>query len=145
MDQADWAEQVVREQLPHLSGPQWNKTCRLLQRPETFTFLDRLHEGLRGLQIDEQELGGVLRGCWRASSLVEGINSVARMHQSRHRRMTQGLLDLKRLYWNMRAFRTGRRRGKSPYALLGVKLPTDDSWQLLKLPPDQLAQHLSTQ
>ena len=87
----------------------------------------------------------VLRGCWRASSLVEGINSVARMHQSRHRRMTQGLLDLKRLYWNMRAFRTGRRRGKSPYALLGLKLPTDDWWQLLKLPIDQLAQHLSTQ
>ena len=51
----------------------------------------------------------VLRGCWRASSLVEGINSVTRMHQSRHRRMTQGLLDLKRLYWNMRAFRTASR------------------------------------
>ena len=86
----------------------------------------------------------VLRGCWRASSLVEGINSIVRMHQSRHRRMTQGLLDLKRLYWNMRAFRTGRRRGNSPYTLLGLKLPTDDWWQLLKLPPDQLAQHLST-
>ncbi len=59
--------------------------------------------------------------------------------------MTQGLLDLKRLYWNMRAFRTGRRRGKSPYALLGLKLPTDDWWQLLQLPSDQSAQHLSTQ
>jgi hypothetical protein len=39
----------------------------------------------------------VLRGVWRASSLVECVNSVARMQQSRHRRMTQGLLDLKRL------------------------------------------------
>ena len=46
-----------------------------------------------------QDLAGrvreVLRGVWRASSLVECINSVARMHQGRHRKMTQGLLDLK--------------------------------------------------
>ena len=39
----------------------------------------------------------VLRGVWRASSLVECVNSVARMQQARHRKMTQGLLDLKRL------------------------------------------------
>ena len=32
----------------------------------------------------------VLRGVWRASSLVECVNSVARMQQSRHRKMTQG-------------------------------------------------------
>jgi hypothetical protein len=52
--------------------------------------------------------------------------------------MTQGLLDLKRLYWNCRAFRTGYRRGKTPYALLGLRLPTDDWWELLQLPPEQL-------
>src|SRR4051812_35034498 len=50
----------------------------------------------------------VFRGAWRASSLVECVNSVARMQQARHRKMTQGLLDLKRLYWNLRCFRTGR-------------------------------------
>jgi hypothetical protein len=38
---------------------------------------------------------GALRGVWRASSLVECLNSVARMQQGRHRKMTQGLLDLK--------------------------------------------------
>ena len=43
---------------------------------------------------------------WRASSLVEGINSVLRMQQARHRRLTPGLLDLKRLYWNCHRFRT---------------------------------------
>jgi hypothetical protein len=32
----------------------------------------------------------VLRGVWRASSLVECVNSVARMQQARHRKMTQG-------------------------------------------------------
>jgi hypothetical protein len=85
----------------------------------------------------------VLGEAWRASSLVECINSVARMQQSRHRRMTQGLLDLKRLYWNCRRFRTGKRRGCTPYELLGLKLPTADWWQLLKRPPDQLRQEVS--
>jgi len=80
---------------------------------------------------------------WRASSLVEGINSVLRMQQSRHRCLTQGLLDLKRLYWNSRAFRTGKRARKSPYELLGVRLPTTDWWALLKLTPEELRQQLS--
>ena len=65
----------------------------------------------------------VLRGVWRASSLVECVNSVARMQQARHRKMTQGLLDLKRLYWNLRRFRTGRRKGQTPYGLLGLRPP----------------------
>jgi hypothetical protein len=85
----------------------------------------------------------ILRRAYRASSLVECINSAVRMHQSRHRKMTQGLLDLKRLYWNCRPFRTGRRRGQTPYALLGLKLPTTDWWELLKLPPEQIRQELS--
>jgi hypothetical protein len=84
----------------------------------------------------------VLRGVWRASSLVECLNSVARMQQSRHRKMTQGLLDLKRLYWNCREFRTGHRRRKSPYELHGLQLPTRDWWELLRWTPEQLRQHL---
>ena len=60
------------------------------------------------------EVHRVLRGVWRASSLVECINSVARMQQCRHRKMSQGLLDLKRLYWNLRRFRTGHRKDQTP-------------------------------
>jgi len=89
------------------------------------------------------EVRRVLDAAWRASSLVECINSVARMQQSRHRRMTQGLLNLKRLYWNCRRFRTGKRRGRTPYELLGLKLPTADWWDLLQLAPEQLRQQLS--
>ena len=85
----------------------------------------------------------VLRQAWRASSLVECLNSVARMQQSRHRRMTPGLLALKRLYWNCRTFRTGQRRQQTPYGLLGVQLPTTDWWELLRLSPEQLRQQLS--
>ena len=83
----------------------------------------------------------VFRTCWRASSLVEGINSVVRMQQAQHRKLTAGLIDLKRFYWNCRQFRTGRRKNQSPYELLGVRLPVDDWWQLLKLAPDELRNH----
>jgi hypothetical protein len=85
----------------------------------------------------------VLGGVWRASSLVEGINSVLRMQQARHRKLTPGLLDLKRLYWNCHRFRTGKRRGRSPYELLGVPLPPVPWWELLKWPPEQLRAYLS--
>jgi hypothetical protein len=86
----------------------------------------------------------IFRNTWRASSLVEGINSVLRMHQARHRKLTQGLLDLKRLYWNCHTFRTGRRKGKSPYERLGLKLPEGaDWWELSKLTPEQLRDKLS--
>jgi hypothetical protein len=87
----------------------------------------------------------VLRGVWRASSLVECVNSVVRMQQSRHRKMTQGLLDLKRLYWNLRRFRTGRRKNQTPYGLLGLDLPELSFWELLKLTPEELRERLSAQ
>ena len=80
----------------------------------------------------------VLAEVWRASSSVEGINSVLRMQQSRHRRLTQGLLDLKRLYWNSHEFRTGKRKGQSPYSRLGVVLPALSWWEILKLSPEAL-------
>jgi len=56
------------------------------------------------LKVDE-----LLRRAVRASSAVEGVNSVVRMHQGRHRHVSQEMLDLKRLYWNCRVFREGKR------------------------------------
>jgi hypothetical protein len=76
----------------------------------------------------------VLRLTVRASSAVECMNSVLRMHQSRHKTVTQGLLDLKRLYWNCRDFREGRRRGRCPYEHLGLKLSSYQFWDLLWMP-----------
>ena len=93
---------------------------------------------------DEAErVRGVLGGVWRASSLVECVNSVARMQQARHRKMTQGLPDLKRLYWNLRRFRIGRRKGQTPYRLMGLKLPDLSFWEFLKLTPEDLREKLS--
>jgi hypothetical protein len=89
-------------------------------------------------------VAAVLATTVRASSCVEGMNSVLRMQQCRHRKMTQGMLDLKRLYWNTRPFATGRRRKRSPYQLLGLELPTHDFWRLLNGDPARLTAQLST-
>ena len=87
----------------------------------------------------------ILRRAYRASSLVECLNSAVRMQQGRHRKMTQGLLDLKRLYWNCHTFRTGRRRDTTPYGRLGVPWPEGLRWwDVLKLTPEQLREKLST-
>jgi hypothetical protein len=85
-----------------------------------------------------REVSRVLRQTVRASSAVECMNSVLRMHQSRHRTVSQGLLGLKRLYWNCREFREGRRRRRSPYQLLGLKLASYRFWELLWMPTPTL-------
>jgi len=102
------------------------------------------HAGQEGLQA-AAAVKDVMRRAYRASSLVECINSVLRMHQAGHRRMTQGLLDLKRLYWNSHTFDAGRRRKTTPYERLGVLWPPDlQWWEALKLTPEQLRDKLST-
>ena len=80
-----------------------------------------------------RQVAAVLRQTVRASSAVECMNSVLRMHQSRHRTVTQEMLDLKRLYWNTRVFRGGKRKGRCPYEHLGLKLPSYDLWSLLQV------------
>ena len=77
-------------------------------------------------------MAAVLGRAVRASSAVECLNSGLRMHQSRHRTLTQGMLDLKRLYWNTRVFRGGKRKGRCPYEHLGLALPRYDFWGLLQ-------------
>jgi hypothetical protein len=79
-----------------------------------------------------REVAAVLSRTVRASSAVECMNSVLRMHQSRHRTLTQGMLDLKRLYWNTRVFRGGKRTGRCPYEHLGLALPRYHFWGLLQ-------------
>lgn len=87
----------------------------------------------------------VLEQVLRASSAVECLNSIVRMQQARHRNLSQEMLDLKRLYWNCRPFRQGKRADNCPYQLLGVSLPSFDCWDLLQLGPDLLRQQLSSQ
>jgi hypothetical protein len=103
----------------------------------------------RGLATDWREayrrVALVLSRTVRASSVVECMNSVVRMHQARHRNLSQPLLDLKRLYWNCRSFIYGKRRGACPYQHLGITLPTYDWWQLLNRDIEESTQEVSTQ
>jgi hypothetical protein len=91
-----------------------------------------------------RKVAAVLRQTVRASSAVECINSVLRMHHARHRTVTQPMLDLKRLYWNCRPFRSRKRRGRCPYELLGLRLSIPDRWRPLHTAPADLMQELSS-
>jgi hypothetical protein len=42
------------------------------------------------------------------------------------------MLDLKRLHWNTRVFRRGKRKGRCPYEHLRLALPRCDFWGLLQ-------------
>jgi hypothetical protein len=132
----------------------------LRRRPEALRGTTPQAAALRGVLLlctvvlsKSQEVGEqavlaireILRRAQRASSLVECLNSVLRMQQAGHRRMTQPLLDLKRLAWNCHRFESGRRRKTTPYERLGICLPTGlHWWDLLKLTPEQLRARLST-
>jgi len=95
-------------------------------------------------QAAYDRIAAILKDTVRASSAVECMNSVLRMQQSRHRQMTQPMLDLKRLYWNCHPFRSGPRRKTCPYRALRLELPTYDFWTLLQSDPADLTQELST-
>jgi hypothetical protein len=143
---------------PEVKAAAVKQEC-LRRRPELLEGESRQAAALRGVllmctvvlfksgQIGQETMAsvsGIFRTAWRASSLVECVNSVVRMQQARHRKLSQGMIDLKRLYWNTATFRTGRRRKKSPYEHLGVMLPEGIRWwELIKLPPEQLRKQLS--
>src|SRR5215472_5222051 len=101
------------------------------------------HQLAADWEASAARVAGVLERTVRASSVVECMNSVVRMHQARHRTLTQPLLDWKRLYWNCRDFTEGKRRGHCPYQHLGLRLPTYDAWALQQIDPAELAQQLS--
>lgn len=135
----DWREALawrwwLRHRRPRPSGP----------------LTDLLRAAARAGPLSAEErasyerISAVLRDTFRASSAVECMNSVLRMQQSRHRRMTQAMLDLKRLFWNSHPFRSGPRKDDCPYQALGLELPTYDFWGLLHTDPDTLTQKLST-
>jgi hypothetical protein len=104
-----------------------------------------------GRPLDQAEgesyarVSAVLRGTVRASSAVECMNSVLRRQQSNPKRMTQEMLDLKRLYWNSHRLKAGQRKGGCPYRHLGLGLASFDFWELLQTDPEQLTQELSGQ
>jgi hypothetical protein len=68
----------------------------------------------------------------RASSLVECFNSILRPIQQVKKQVTQEFLWLKALHHNMKTFKQGKRKGKSPFQLLGVDFGNQDWIRLLE-------------
>ncbi len=68
----------------------------------------------------------------RASSLVECFNSILRPIQQVKKQVTQEFLWLKALHHNMKTFKQGKRKGKSPFQLLGVDFGKQDWIRLLE-------------
>jgi hypothetical protein len=68
----------------------------------------------------------------RASSLVECFNSILRPIQQVKKQVTQEFLWLKALHHNMKTFKQGKRKGKSPFQLLGIDFGTQDWIELLE-------------
>ena len=70
------AQAVVAAALPHLSGPAWAKTRRLLLRRESFTFLDQRN----GVWLSWDWTPTSCRPCWTwkacsASLATVGVNA----------------------------------------------------------------------
>lgn len=131
-----------RERHPRRSGPMRQGTGR---NPMLVTLHALIcHKLDPHWQVSYRRVATVLSHTVRASSVVECMNSVVRMHQARHRGLSQRLLDLKRLYWNCRTFAEGKRQDHCPYEHLCLKLPTYDWWDLLQMAPTELVQQLSS-
>lgn len=82
------------------------------------------HLGQQAAPLREQ-VASLLDGLVRSSALVETANSWLRPYLDTRKGASQGFLDLVRLYRNTRTYRRGKRKGHSPFELLGLSLPED--------------------
>jgi hypothetical protein len=89
-----------------------------------------------------KQLHALLDGVLRASSAVENINSIFKplLHRKKHfasADSAHNFVALFVLWHNMRVFKEGLRRGKSPFQILGIDLTETDWATLLGYPPLQ--------
>jgi hypothetical protein len=89
-----------------------------------------------------QQLHSLLDGVLRTSSAVENINSIFKPLVQRKKHFASAdnahnFVALFVLWHNMRVFKEGLRRGKSPFQILGIDLGQKDWRTLLGYPPLQ--------
>ena len=100
-----------------MAGRWWGRRVRPVETSDRGAELIRgvaWGSRLEGAEAESYgRVSAVLTRTARASSAGECLNSMLRMQQSQPKRMTQGMLDLKRLYWNCRRLAAGPRKGIS--------------------------------
>jgi hypothetical protein len=99
-------------------------------------------EGDEFLMPWRERVLGVLEWVQRASSAVECINSILKPLLARKKHFASAetayrFLALFVLWHNLRVFREGKRKGRSPFEILGVDLGEKDWRTLLGYPPAQ--------
>lgn len=92
-----------------------------------------------GLPVAWHQAARVLMASWdgaaRASSAVEGWQSIVRPHLAVHRKLSAGLLAVLAVWHNHRVFRRGAHQGSSPLQLSGMGEAPDDWLVALGYPP----------
>ena len=129
---ATWSEHETRQHLYDLrmkehqleettTEPEWTQRAKAID--------DLLHQ-IRGQCTNWEEVEhAIARHCtWmpRSSSAVESLNSQLRVLQMKHRTVSDELLWLVALAWNLTPRSEGRRKNRSPYAMLGVDVGQGD-------------------
>jgi hypothetical protein len=94
-------------------------------------------------QVSYRRVSAVREDTHRAGGAVECMDGVW-MQPSRHPRMMQAMLELKRVCPNIRLFRSGPRKVLSPYHATGPDLPTHDFSVNSAGDPEGLTQGSST-
>lgn len=82
------------------------------------------HLGPQAVSL-KQQVASLLDGLPRSSALVETTASWLRPYLDPRKGVSQGFLDLVRLYHNSRTYRRGKRKGHSPLELLGLSVGED--------------------
>lgn len=78
------------------------------------------------------QVAAVMDKALRASSAIETLNSMWRVYQQVKKSFGTKFAYLVALYHNMRPFAEGPRKGRTPFEILGLSLPTDDWLELLR-------------
>jgi hypothetical protein len=99
---------------------------RLTAQRQARRLATRLRTQCRNLDVVAHALRRHLTSPPRSSSGIESLNSQLRVLQMVHRTVNDDLLALHALAWNLTPRGDGRRKGRTPYAMLGVDLGQGD-------------------
>ena len=115
--QGVWDVRALERRASRATGAVWQslEDCALELR-------ERLQQECGNLDAVMEAVARHARWVPRSSSAVESLNSQLRVLQMLHRTVSDELLWLHALAWNLTPRREGKRRGQSPYAMLGVDI-----------------------
>ena len=82
-----------------------------------------------------KRLSGLLGSVLRGSSLVECVNSWLRPYAELRKSLGQAFFDLFTFYRNSHIFARGKRAGRSPFQLAGIRTPQGNWTGLARLCP----------